>query len=98
MTSSHWLIILTLAVAALSIRIIGLFAGSKVRASKHSWVLEELPGLIVVSLIATSLSGQSMQMWMAAAVALAVAITTNHVIATMCLGVAAFGGLSLITG
>ncbi|QUS56364.1 AzlD domain-containing protein [Pseudovibrio brasiliensis] len=98
MTSSHWLIIFTLAVAALSIRVIGLFAGSKVRASKHTWVLEELPGLIVVSLIATSLSGQSAQMWMAAAVALGVAITTNHVIATMCLGVVAFGSLSLIMG
>ncbi|WP_299401958.1 AzlD domain-containing protein [uncultured Roseobacter sp.] len=98
MTSSHWLLILVLAVAAFAIRVTGLLAGNRIKASRHVWMLDDLPGLIIVSLIAASLAGEPLHMWMAAAVALGVAIATNHVIATMCLGVAAFVGLSLILG
>ena len=96
MTSAHWLLILILAMATFSIRIAGLFAGDRIRASRHAWALDDLPGLIVVSLVAASLAGQPVQTWGAALVALGVAIATNRVIATMCIGVIAFAALNLI--
>ncbi|MEJ6395902.1 AzlD domain-containing protein [Gymnodinialimonas sp. 2305UL16-5] len=96
MTSSHWALILVLALAAISIRIAGLLAGDRIRTSSHAWVLDELPGLIVVSLVAASLAGQPWQVWSAAALALVVAITTNHVLVTMCLGIIVFASLNMI--
>ncbi|MHC0052227.1 AzlD domain-containing protein [Actibacterium sp. D379-3] len=94
MTSSHWTLIIVLAVAAFAIRVTGLFAGDRIRGSRHAWVLDDLPGLIVVSLVAASLAGQPFQTWAAAAIALAIAILTNHVIATMLVGVAAYAALA----
>ncbi|MFT7593317.1 MAG: branched-subunit amino acid transport protein [Paracoccaceae bacterium] len=93
MSFSFWMLILVLAVAAFSIRVLGLFAGDKIRSSRVAWVLDDVPGIIVVSLVASSLAGQSAGTWIAAAAALAVAYVTNHVIWTMCVGVAAYGGL-----
>lgn len=93
MTFPFWMLIVVLAVAAFSIRVLGLFAGDTIRLSRFSWMLDDLPGLIVVSLVASSLAGQSIGTWFAAAAALAVAYVTNHVILTMCAGVAAYGGL-----
>jgi len=93
MTFPFWMLIGVLAVAAFSIRVLGLFAGDTIRASKFAWMLDDLPGLIVVSLVASSLAGQSVGTWIAAAIALTVAYATNHVILTMCFGVAAYGGL-----
>ncbi|WP_367575976.1 AzlD domain-containing protein [Pelagibius sp. Alg239-R121] len=93
MTASHWTLILVLAIAAFSIRAVGLFAGDKIRASRHAWMLDDLPGLIVVSLVAASLAGQPLQTWVAATIACAVALLTNHVIATMCIGVLVYAGL-----
>ena len=94
MSGTYWAVIVLLAVAAFSIRVAGLFAGGRIRASRHAWILDELPGLIVVSLVASSLAGQSLQTWIAAGVALGAAVMTNHVIATMAVGVAAFAGLA----
>lgn len=93
MTFPFWMLIGVLAIAAFSIRVLGLVAGDAIRSSRLSWVLDDLPGLIVVSLVAASLAGQSVGTWIAAAVALAVSYVTNHVILTMCVGVAAYGGL-----
>lgn len=93
MSISFWMLIGVLAVAAFSIRVLGLFAGDKIRSSRISWVLDDLPGLIIVSLVASSLAGQSVGTWIAAAAALVVAYVTNHVILTMCVGVVAYGGL-----
>ncbi|WP_298921170.1 AzlD domain-containing protein [uncultured Roseobacter sp.] len=84
------MLIAVLAVAAFSIRVLGLVAGDAIRSSRYSWILDDLPGLIVVSLVASSLAGQSIGTWVAAAVALFVAYLTNHVIWTMCIGVAAY--------
>jgi uncharacterized membrane protein len=88
-----WMLIAVLAIAALSIRVLGLFAGDAIKSSRLAWMLDDLPGLIVVSLVASSLAGQSIGTWIAAAAALAVASVTNLVILTMCVGVAAYGGL-----
>lgn len=93
MSLSFWMLIAVLAVAAFSIRVLGLFAGDSIRASRLSWVLDDLPGLIIVSLVAASLADQSIGTWIAAAAALAAAYATNHVILTMCVGVAAYAGL-----
>lgn len=93
MTGAHWAVVGMLALAAFLIRVAGLIAGGRIRASRHAWVLEDLPGLIVVSLVASSLIGQPLPTWIAAGVALGVAILTNHVIATMAIGVAAYAGL-----
>ncbi len=90
MTFPFWMLIAVLAVAAFSIRVLGLVAGDAIRSSRYSWILDDLPGLIVVSLVASSLAGQSIGTWVAAAVALFVAYLTNHVIWTMCIGVAAY--------
>ncbi|UYV37718.1 AzlD domain-containing protein [Rhodobacteraceae bacterium D3-12] len=98
MSTAHWVLIVMLAVAAFAIRLAGLFAGTRIKASRHAWVLEDVPGLIVVSLVAASLAGQPVEMWLAAAVALAVAVVSNHVIATMCVGVAAFAALAALIG
>ncbi|MEH6525923.1 MAG: AzlD domain-containing protein [Sneathiella sp.] len=93
MTFPFWMLILVLAIAAFSIRVLGLFAGDAIKSSRFSWMLDDMPGLIVVSLVASSLADQSIGTWIAAAAALAVAYVTNHVIWTMCVGVAAYGGL-----
>lgn len=93
MTFSFWMLIVVLAIAAFSVRVLGLFAGDAIKSSRFSWVLDDLPGLIVVSLVASSLAGQSTGTWIAAAVALTTAYVTNHVILTMCVGVAAHGVL-----
>jgi len=90
MTFPFWMLIAVLAVAAFSIRVLGLVAGDAIRSSRYSWILDDLPGLIVVSLVASSLAGQSFGTWVTAAVALFVAYLTNHVIWTMCIGVAAY--------
>lgn len=93
MTFPFWMLIVVLAIAAFSIRVLGLFAGDAIKSSRFSWVLDDLPGLIVVSLVASSLAGQPLGTWIAAAIALAIAYATNHVILTMCVGVATYGGL-----
>lgn len=93
MSFPFWMLIGVLGVAALSIRVLGLYAGDAIRSSRISWVLDDLPGLIVVSLVASSLAGQSIGTWFAAAAALVTAYATNHVILTMCIGVAAYAGL-----
>tara|TARA_R110002095_G_C4062428_1_gene219122 strand:- start:168 stop:515 length:348 start_codon:yes stop_codon:yes gene_type:complete len=93
-SGSFWALIGLLAVAAFGIRAVGLVAGGRIRASRHAWVLDDLPGLIVVSLVASSLSGQPALTWIAAGIALAAAVATNHVIVTMAAGVAAYAGLA----
>ncbi|RVV99174.1 branched-chain amino acid transporter [Mesobaculum littorinae] len=94
MTGAHWAVIGLLAVGAFAIRVSGLVAGRRIRDSRHAWVLDDLPGLIVVSLVTSSLVGQPLLTWIAAAVALGIAILTDHVIATMAVGVSVFAALS----
>ena len=96
MKGAHWGVIGILALAAFGIRFIGLIAGSRISGSRFAWVLDEIPGLIVISLVAASLAGQSFQTWIAAAVAVAVAALTNHVIATMIAGAVVYAGLAAI--
>jgi len=94
MSSVYWMLIVSLATGAFAIRVIGLLAGNRISRSRHRWVRDDLPGLIVISLVATSLAGQSWHGWVAAAFALAAAVSTNHVLATMCAGMLAYAVLS----
>jgi branched-subunit amino acid transport protein len=96
MSSSYWTLILLLAVAAFTIRVLGLVAGDAIRTSRYAWVLDDLPGLIIVALVGSSLAGEPPSTWFAAAVALLVAHTTKNVFLTMCGGVIAFAGLAWI--
>ncbi|WP_299902770.1 AzlD domain-containing protein [uncultured Ruegeria sp.] len=96
MSGAHWAVIGFLALAAFSIRLLGLIAGERIRSSRHVWVLDELPGLIVVSLVAASLAGQPFQAWIAAGFALGAAILTNNVIVAMVVGVLSFAGFALL--
>lgn len=95
MTASHWVLIGILAVAAFAIRLTGLIAGNAIRRSRLAPLLDDLPGLIVVSLVAASLAGQPALTWIAGTAALATAWKTNNVVATMLAGVAVFAGLSM---
>ncbi len=90
------MLIITLAIAAFSIRLLGLMAGNTIKSSRHAWILDELPGLIVISLVASSLAGQPLDTWLAAGIALVIAYLTNHVIWTMCSGVVAYAILHSI--
>jgi len=96
MSGAHWGVIGILAFAAFSIRVLGLIAGGRIRASRHAWALDDLPGLIVVSLVAASIAGQPLQTWVAAGAALGAAVLSNHVIVAMVVGVVAFAGLAVI--
>jgi len=97
MPNEYWILVLTLSIAAFFIRFLGLLAGDRIRSSQFSWILDELPGLIIVSLVAASLMGQSAETWCAASIALLAAILTNHVIVTMGIGVIAFASFSLFS-
>lgn len=96
MNGPYWTLIFVLALVTFSIRVAGLLVGDRMKASRHAWILDDLPGLIVVSLVATSLAGQPVETWVAAMIALGIAIATNHVIATMCAGVAIYAAFNLI--
>lgn len=89
MTVTEWLLILALAASTYSVRVIGLFAGQKI--TNHALLkkaLETLPGCLLVALIASSLADADSMTWIAASIALIVAILSNHVILTMILGFA----------
>ena len=85
-----------LAVATFAIRSLGLVAGNVFHASRFAWVLRDLPGILIVALVASSLADMPLAGWLAAAVALGVAVFSNHVILTMIGGLAAFALLQTI--
>ncbi|WP_421779874.1 AzlD domain-containing protein [Kiloniella litopenaei] len=93
MTDAQWLLIGTLAFGAYSIRFLGLVSGQLI--SEHKYLnkfLADLPGCLIVALIAASLAGENSITWIAAAITLAIALITNHVVMTM-----AFGFLTIFT-
>ena len=91
MTTAQWLLIGLLAAGTFAIRLTGLLVGDAVeRRPALRAVLRDLPGCLVVALVASSLASASPQAWIAAAVALSVAAWSNHVILTMVIGVGAF--------
>jgi len=89
MTATEWLLILALAASTYSVRLIGLVAGQKITEyAPLKKALDTLPGCLLVALIASSLAEANNMTWIAASIALIVAILSNHVILTMILGFA----------
>ncbi|MCA0851453.1 AzlD domain-containing protein [Salipiger thiooxidans] len=98
MSGAHWAVIALLALVSFLIRLAGLIAGERIRGSRQAWMLDELPGLIIISLVASSLIGQTLPTWISAGVALGIAVITNNVIATMAVGILAFASLAWLGG
>lgn len=98
MTSAHLYLIGFLAIATITVRVSGLVAGQRIRRSKHSWVLKELPGLILVSLVAVSLANESVVGWISAVAALAATYLTKNVVMAMLFGVLVFNGVGVFIG
>ncbi|MEM9798539.1 MAG: AzlD domain-containing protein [Pseudomonadota bacterium] len=92
--SLEWTLIAALALVTAAIRVTGLIVGTRLNGSRWAWVLDDLPGLIVVGLVGASLADQGLAGWIAAGVALAMAKWTGNVIATMAAGMAAFALIS----
>lgn len=90
------LLIVGLAIATFAIRSIGLLTGRFIQGSRLAWVLDDLPGILIVALVSASLANMSLPGWLAAAVALWIAVFSNHVILTMLGGVAAFALLQTV--
>ena len=94
MTQAQWALIGALALGTYAIRYVGLLAGDAIeRRPALRAVLHDLPGCLVVALVASSLAGKEPFVWLAAAAALVVAAWTKHVIATMVVGTLAFAAL-----
>lgn len=97
MTSEQWLLIIILGLGAYGIRFLGLIGGNAINANpKFKRILDNLPGCLVVALVASSLADAEPITWLAATIALAAAIITNHVVLTMLIGFAAIYLLKLI--
>ncbi|MEO1189077.1 MAG: AzlD domain-containing protein [Pseudomonadota bacterium] len=97
MTQNQWMLILLLAIAAYGIRLLGLLSGQAIRTNPRlTPLLDDLPGCLVVGLVAASLAGQPLPTWMAAAIALLAAVITNNVVMTMGVGLATIIGLHLV--
>ncbi|MEH6474552.1 MAG: AzlD domain-containing protein [Sneathiella sp.] len=87
MTDTQWLLIAILAIGAYSIRFVGLVCGQIVSQNAGlNKFLGDLPGSLIVALVASSLSDANALTWVAAALALIVAVISNNVVATMGLG------------
>jgi len=96
MDSNTILLIGGLAIATFAVRALGLITGNFFQESQFSWVLRDLPGILIVSLVASSLANMTVEGWVAAIIALGIALYSNHLILTMIGGVAAFALLQNI--
>ncbi|QIE45426.1 branched-chain amino acid transporter [Pseudohalocynthiibacter aestuariivivens] len=93
MTSSQWTLIALLAAASYGVRLAGLFGGRALAANPRlKPLLHDLPGCLIVGLVAASLADASLLYWAAAAVALSTAILTGNLVITMLIGMAVIVG------
>ncbi|MEP3248026.1 MAG: AzlD domain-containing protein [Sneathiella sp.] len=94
MTVTEWILIIALAASTYSVRLLGLIAGQKITENPRlKKILDDLPGCLLVALIATSLANAEPVVWIAALIAAAVAFLSNHVILTMAVGFTSLFGL-----
>ena len=90
----RWLLIGALAAGTFAIRFTGARLGAFIpREGPAARALAALPGCLIVALIATSMLTGGPPEWGAAALALAAAIVTRNVPATMVVGIAAVWAL-----
>lgn len=91
MSSSQWSLILLLAGCAYGLRFVGLLAGDWIdRRQKLKKLLDDLPGCLVVALVAASLAQGELAAWVTAPIALAVAIWRANVVLVMVVSMAFF--------
>jgi branched-subunit amino acid transport protein len=85
-----WLVILSLALVTFIIRMAGVYMGQRL-PQQGVWAraLKALPGCLIVALVSVSLLSGGPREWAAGAVAMAVAILTRNLVATMGVGIAA---------
>lgn len=99
MTNYQWSLIILLAVFAYGIRFVGLIAGDwfyhQPRLKK---ILDDLPGCLVIALVAASLSHAETAAWIAAAIAFAVARFRGNVVVVMIVGTGAYAWLKVSLG
>lgn len=98
MTTNQWMLILLLGLAAYGIRLLGLLGGQAIRGNTRlAPILEDLPGCLVVGLVAASLADQPSETWAvtwaAAGIAVMAAVVSNNVVVTMVVGFLAIVGL-----
>lgn len=99
MTKYQWSLIILLAIFAYGIRFVGLIAGNWIyRQPRLEKVLDDLPGCLVIALVAASLSHAEAAAWIAAAIALAVAGMRGNVIVVMIVGAGAYAWLQAALG
>ena len=97
MNDTQWVFIIFLAFGAYAIRFMGLIGGQLVSENAGlNKLLSNLPGCLIVALIAASLAEADLLIWAAAAIAFVVALISNNVVATMGLGFVSILSLKLL--
>jgi uncharacterized membrane protein len=88
--TEQWLVIIWVAAITLGIRLGGVIVGRRI-PQQGVWAraLNALPGCLIVSLVAVMVLSGGPQEWLAAAIALAVALVTKSLPVTMIAGIAA---------
>ena len=92
------LVIVALAVATLSVRLLGVAVGQRL-PQQGGWAaaLNALPGCLIVSLVCVMLASGGPREWLAGTIALAVAIVTRSLPLTMVVGILAIWMLRQFT-
>ena len=89
-----WLVIVGLAVATFAIRLSGILLGQRIpRDGAWARALNALPGSLLISLVSVALLSGGPKEWVAAAIAVGVAIVTRSLPLTMAAGIAAIWAL-----
>ncbi|MFC0269454.1 AzlD domain-containing protein [Kushneria aurantia] len=96
MSASHFGLIALLSLLAFSVRLAGLFAGRAIGESRLAFLLDELPGLIIVALVAASMATEPGIYWIAGGIALLTAWKTRNIIATMGAGMTAHAAITFM--
>lgn len=96
--TDQWLLIIALAVSTFAIRLTGYLLGAKLPAT-GAWAqaFKALPGCLIASLLAVIIAQGDTVLWIAASIALLVAILTRSLVFTMTLGILATWALRLYT-
>lgn len=99
MTIDKWSLILLLALCAYGLRFTGLLIGDWLdERPKLKVILEDLPGCLVVALVAASLSQADPAAWIAAPAALAIAIWRANVVLVMIISTLIFALMKMWIG
>jgi uncharacterized membrane protein len=92
--ADSWLVIVGLSIATFAIRLSGILLGQRIpRDGGWARALNALPGCLLVSLVSVALLSGGPKEWIAAAIAIAVAIVTRSLVLTMAVGIACIWAL-----